>query len=306
MGIAVAKVIEMQKLNASNLSFLALLIELDTVFMMMISWVILLTPFAVLSLIAQTIGATDDIVAVVVNLIQLIACILTCYVVHFLLTYCCGYYFLTKGRNPFSFIKHLAPAQIMAFSVSSSVACIPLSIESVMATGLVPDSVTRFVIPLGSTVNMDGGAIQIICANIWLARYNGMPITIVSFLMLLILATFGSMGAAPVPNSGLALILTTYNTVFGGGLGTPEGFSLLFAIDWFVDRCATILNVTGDCTVCGVLGAMVEVKHKESLFVRKSIANYHQNHRDMMVMMGTEVKGAMKDNDDEILSNIEC
>ena len=71
-------------------SFLALLIELDTVFMMMISWVILLTPFAVLSLIAQTIGATDDIVAVVVNLIQLIACILTCYVVHFLLTYCCG------------------------------------------------------------------------------------------------------------------------------------------------------------------------------------------------------------------------
>ena len=186
----------------SSPSFLALLIELDTVFMMMISWVILLTPFAVLSLIAQTIGATDDIVAVVVNLIQLIACILTCYVVHFLLTYCCGkptytscvifslrtrdfvyvprivylvliciltvlrllpisysktkpgYYFLTKGRNPFSFIKHLAPAQIMAFSVSSSVACIPLSIESVMATGLVPDSVTRFVIPLGSTVNM--------------------------------------------------------------------------------------------------------------------------------------------------------
>ena len=61
---------------------------------------------------------------------------------------------MTKGRNPFSFIKHLAPAQIMAFSVSSSVACIPLSIESVMATGLVPDSVTRFVIPLGSTVNM--------------------------------------------------------------------------------------------------------------------------------------------------------
>ena len=74
----------------SSPSFLALLIELDTVFMMMISWVILLTPFAVLSLIAQTIGATDDIVAVVVNLIQLIACILTCYVVHFLLTYCCG------------------------------------------------------------------------------------------------------------------------------------------------------------------------------------------------------------------------
>ena len=64
----------------------------------------------------------------------------------------------------------------------------------------------------------------------------------------------------------------------------------------------------GDCTVCGVLGAMVEVKHKESLFVRKSIANYHQNHRDMMVMMGTrtEVEGAKKDDNDEISSTIEC
>ena len=83
----------------SSSSFLALLIELDTVFMMMISWVILLTPFGVLSLIAQTIGATDDIVAVVVNLINLIACILTCYVVHFLLTYCCGKAYLLSGRS---------------------------------------------------------------------------------------------------------------------------------------------------------------------------------------------------------------
>ena len=64
-------------------------------------------------------------------------------------------------------------------------------------------------------------------------------------------------------------------------------------------------SILGDCTVCGVLGAMVEVKHKDSFFVRKSIANYHQKHRDMMEMMRTNVTEAMKDYDDEVLSDIE-
>merc|ERR1712157_338712 len=68
-----------------------------------------------------------------------------------------------------------------------------------------------------------------------------------------------------------------------------EGFSLLFAIDWFVDRCATVLNVTGDMTVCGIIGSMVEVEKSHS--VRSSVKQYHQSHRDMFSSMGMMASG---------------
>merc|ERR1712176_1215012 len=135
---------------------------------------------------------------------------------------------------------------------------------------------------------MDGACIQIVCSSIFMGYYNGVEVNAVNFIMLLIISTFGSMGTAPIPNSGLALILTSYNTVFGT-TGTPEGFSLLFAIDWFIDRCATVLNVTGDMTVCGIIGSMVEVEKSHS--VRSSVNQYHQSHRDMFSSMGMMASG---------------
>merc|ERR1719486_1426314 len=111
MGVAAAKSISRQQIHTSDLTFLSLLVELDQILMIMISWIIMLTPFAVLSLIAQTIGGVDDLVALFINLSYLIACILTCFITQFIVTYCGGYYLLTKGRNPFGYMKHLAPAQ---------------------------------------------------------------------------------------------------------------------------------------------------------------------------------------------------
>merc|ERR1712176_40382 len=135
---------------------------------------------------------------------------------------------------------------------------------------------------------MDGACIQIVCSSIFLAYFNGIEVNAVNFIMLLIISTFGSMGTAPIPNSGLALILTSYNAVFGT-TGTPEGFSLLFAIDWFIDRCATVLNVTGDMTVCGIIGSTVEDEKSHS--VRSSVNHYHQSHRDMFSSMGMMASG---------------
>merc|ERR1712232_1149548 len=129
---------------------------------------------------------------------------------------------------------------------------IPKSIESVKSSGRVPDVISRFVIPFGAVVNMDGGAVYFVCATIWLAILNGQDVTGSDFVILIIIATLGSIGTAPVPSASLVLILTAYNTVFEGS-GMPNGFGYIFAIDWFMDRMRTVTNVTGDCIVSGIV-----------------------------------------------------
>jgi len=276
MGVAAAKVLDRQQLHSSDMTFMALMVELDQIFTVIISWILLLTPFAVLSLITFAIGGETDLGALFKNMGLLIACILSCYITHFLLTYCGGYYLLTR-RNPFAYMSHLGPAQIMAFASASSAATIPISTECVQSTKQVPESILRFVIPLGATVNMDGACIQIVCSCIWLAVYNGVQVNAANFILLVIISTFGSMGTAPVPNATLALIITSYNTVFGGK-ETPDGFAYLMAIDWFMDRCSTMLNVTGDMTVCGVIGARIHMEPRGHSGVHGSVRHAQQVH----------------------------
>lgn len=99
---------------------------------------------------------------------------------------------------------------------------------------------------------MDGSAIYFPCCCVWLAILNGIQPNAGSYILLIILSTIGSAGAAPVPASGLVLVITAYNTVFGT-TGIPNGFEFVVAIDWFLDRCITALNVTGDTVVAHIV-----------------------------------------------------
>jgi Na+/H+-dicarboxylate symporter len=106
---------------------------------------------------------------------------------------------------------------------------------------------------------MDGGAIYFPCSCIWLAVLNGIEPDISSYFLLVIIATIGSIGTAPVPSASLVLIITAYNTVFNT-TGVPEGFSFILAIDWFMDRCRTVMNVTGDMVVSGMVSHLCPVE----------------------------------------------
>lgn len=86
------------------------------------------------------------------------------------------FYFVTK-MNPFWYFKHIVPAQTMAFACASSAATIPVTLRSVRSTGVVPEPILKFVVPLGATINMDGSAIYFLCASVWLAVLNGVPVT---------------------------------------------------------------------------------------------------------------------------------
>ena len=198
---------------------------------------------------------------------------------HVVFTYI-GVYFLFTRTNPITYLKNIIPAQTMAFACASSAATIPMTLKCVKASGKVPDAVARFVVPLGATVNMDGGAIYFPCAAIWLAVLNGIEVDASHYILLVIIATIGSVGTAPVPSASLVLIITAYNTVFNTS-GTPDGFEFIFgtstrfamfcpvptsshpmlflfmfrctAIDWFMDRLRTTTNVTGDAVVAGMV-----------------------------------------------------
>jgi Na+/H+-dicarboxylate symporter len=177
-------------------------------------------------------------------------------IMHYFMTYVGFYYFFTK-QNPFVYLRNILPAQTMAFACASSAATIPVTLKSVKATGIVPDAIARFVIPLGATVNMDGGAIYFPCASIWLAVLNGIEIEASHYILLVIISTIGSVGTAPVPSASLVLIITAYNTVFNT-TGTPDGFEFILAIDWFMDRLRTTVNVTGDAVVAGMVAHLTD------------------------------------------------
>lgn len=105
---------------------------------------------------------------------------------------------------------------------------------------------------------MDGGAIYFPVSCIWLAVLNGADVNAASYVLLVIISTIGSAGTAPVPSASLVLIITAYNTVFSAS-GTPDGFSYILAIDWFMDRLRTTLNVTGDGVVAGMVAHLCPV-----------------------------------------------
>ena len=218
---------------------------------MVVPTVFSLTPFAVLSLITKAIGSQDDISGAFKNVGYLMAASMIAFVAHCFITDV-GIFYLATRENPFKFLKHIVPAQMTAFACASSAATLPVTLRCVKTSGMVPDDIANFVCPLGATINMDGSAIYFPCVCVWLAYLNGETANVGSYILLIILATIGSAGAAPVPSASLVLIITAYNTVFGS-TGVPNGFEFVIAIDWFMDRFRTVLNVTGDTVVSRIV-----------------------------------------------------
>lgn len=261
-GVALARVYDRTK-TATSRSVMDLFKELDGVFLVLINWIIMLTPFAVLSLIIKAVGSQDDLKQAFSNVGYLVVATIVAMLAHYLLIHW-GLFAIVTKSNPWGYMQHLVPAQTMAFACASSAATIPVTLRSVHNSGQVPNAIARFVIPLGATVNMDGGAIYFPCACIWLAILNGISPNAGHYILLVFISTIGSAGTAPVPSASLVLIITAYNTVFNTD-GTPEGFSYILAIDWFMDRLRTTLNVTGDGVVCGMVAALTPLEEEAAM-----------------------------------------
>jgi Na+/H+-dicarboxylate symporter len=163
-------------------------------------------------------------------------------------------------KSPSFFLRGIAPAQLLAFSTSSSAATLPLTMERVEEHLGVKKEVASFVLPLGATINMDGTSLYQAVAAVFIAQAFGMELSIGTQLGIIVTATLASIGSAAVPGAGMVMLVIVLNQA-----GIPEaGLALIFAMDRPLDMCRTVVNVTGDAMV--------------SMFVAKSVGKLGDPH----------------------------
>lgn len=148
-----------------------------------------------------------------------------------------------------AFYKGLSPAQVLAFSTSSSAATLPVTIQCVEENLKIPKKVTDFVLPIGATVNMDGTSLYQAVAVVFLAQYHDIDLSLYQQLGIVGTATLASIGAAAVPGAGLIMLMIVLTSV---GLN-PLWVAFILPVDRLLDMCRTVVNVTSDATVAAIV-----------------------------------------------------
>ncbi len=170
------------------------------------------------------------------------------------ITYPLIFKFFTK-TSYFGFFKAILPAQVLAFSTSSSAATLPVTMDCVEKQLGVKEEISSFVLPLGATINMDGTSIHQGVSAVFIAQAFGLDLSLMEQLTILVTAVLASVGAAAVPSAGIIMLIIVLESV---GLD-PAGLALILAVDRPLDMLRTVVNVTGDATVTMV------VAHSESM-----------------------------------------
>ena len=156
-------------------------------------------------------------------------------------------------KNYGFFFNGIAPAQLLAFSTSSSAATLPVTMERVEEHLGVEKEVSSFVLPVGATINMDGTSLYQAVAAVFIAQAFGIDLTLGDQLTIVMTATLASIGSAAVPGAGMVMLVIVL-----GAIGVPEfGLALIFAVDRPLDMCRTVVNVTGDATVAMLVAKSV-------------------------------------------------
>ena len=220
--------------------------KLQDAMIVIIGWVMELAPYGVAALIAEVLGTSG--ISVLTALLMYGCTVVLGLAIHAGIVY--GGLVCLIGRLPWgSFMRAVRPAQLIAFSTSSSSATLPVSIECAEKNIGVSNPVASFVLPLGSTVNMDGTALYQGVAAIFIAQVFQTDLSFGSQLSIVLAATMASVGAAGVPGAGiitLALVLTS--------TGIPTvGLALILGVDRILDMFRTAVNVTGDLAVTTVI-----------------------------------------------------
>lgn len=159
-------------------------------------------------------------------------------------------------RNPFSFLRDIRDAQLLAFSSSSSAATMPLTLRTADEKLKLRNEVSHFVIPLGTTINMDGTAIYQIIAALFLTQVFGIDLTLSETVVLSVTIIGASIGSPGSPGVGLVILATILHSI---GV-TPAGIALILAVDRILDMCRTTINVTGDLTASVVMNRLLKPK----------------------------------------------
>lgn len=187
---------------------------------------------------------------------------------------------LTRGRVGYKrFYKAIAPAQLLAFSSSSSSATLPVTMDCVENNLGCSEDVTSFVIPLGATINMDGTALYQGVATVFITQLFGDHLSIMDQLMIVLTATLASIGTAGVPGVGMLMLVIVLQTVHVSAEHMATGIALIFGVDRILDMCRTTCNITGDCAVAAIVAATEnELATEEEVVQRKAAKSALDEH----------------------------
>lgn len=222
---------------------------LNTVVLKMIDLIMLAAPIGVFALMATLVAETSDwrvfsalawyALTVVLGLAIMILVVYPALVV-------------LGSRMPYgTFLRGILPAQLLAFTTSSSAATLPVTIECVEKNLGVDSEVASFTLPIGATINMDGTSLYQSVAAVFIAQALGIDLGFQAQLTIVMTATLASIGSAAVPGAGMVMLVIVLASV-----GIPEtGLALILAVDRVLDMCRTMVNVTGDAAVTTVVAS---------------------------------------------------
>jgi len=227
----------------------------------MVDLIMLMAPYAVFALIANVIVGTAGDWELLNSLLKYGGTVVIGLVI-MLGVYMTMIFVFTK-KNPFWFFKQLAPAQLLAFSSSSSAATLPVTMERVEEHVGVDKEVSSFVLPVGATVNMDGTSLYQAVAAVFILQVlwpEGLSFS--NQLTIILTALLASIGAAAVPGAGMIMLVIVLEALGFPAGKLPVALALIFAIDRPLDMMRTLINVTGDATVATIVAKSVGKLHE--------------------------------------------
>lgn len=258
--------------NSKSDQLVNLLDIANEVVLRVVDMTMLLAPFGVFSLLANTIvSVAGDNLSQIGELISALG--FYCFVVIFALLLHMGITFpiMIKFFTPMSlktFFKGIAPAQLLAFSTSSSGATLPVTMERCEKNLGIEEEVTSFVLPLGSTINMDGTALYQAVAACFIAQATGIDLTFGNQLTIIFTAVLASVGTVAIPGAGIIMLLIVLEAI-----GVPSaGIALILGVDRILDMLRTTVNVTGDAAVA------VLIAHQEGQLGEPHVSDADEPH----------------------------
>jgi Na+/H+-dicarboxylate symporter len=222
-----------------------LLGAVQEVSMVVVRWAMYLVPMAVFGLMTQLTArmGLDALLGMAVYVVTVLSALLLAFA--FLMVI----YALVRRRSPMAFLRGSRDVLLLAFSTSSSAAVMPLTIRTAEESLGVQKGVSRFVIPLGTTINMAGTALYQVIATLFLAQVYQVDVSLSGLLLVVVLAVGASIGSPGTPGIGIVILSMMLGTV-----GIPaEGIALIIGVDRVLDMSRTTLNVAGDLVAACVI-----------------------------------------------------
>lgn len=237
---------------------------LNDVILKMVDIIMLTAPYAVFALLASVVSSSDDpalLYALLKYSMVVVGGLLLMVVIYATIV---G---TIIRKNPFWFLREISPAQLLAFSTSSSAATLPVTMERVEEHIGVDKEVSSFVLPVGATINMDGTSLYQGVAAVFISQALGHHLGFGDQLTIVLTALLASIGSAAVPGAGMVMLIIVLEAVGFPADKLAIGLALIFAVDRPLDMCRTVINVTGDATVSMLVaksvGKLGEPKVKE-------------------------------------------